>query len=154
MRAKRGLSLEVSPLEGRALPSQFGITYAVPGFVHARSQSPALNGTLRGTIHAGIAPPTIFVTGQASFGSAGKVKFVATFDEHFGIDTISLTNGRVTLLNKARMTLAINPTTAIVPLLQFPAVHFTIIHGGTGSGTFHITTFSGTQFVAKVHSGG
>jgi hypothetical protein len=112
------------------------------------------NGTLRGTIHSGTAPRTIFVTGTASFGSAGKVKFVATFDEPFGIDTISLTNGRVTLKNKARTTLAISSATAIVPRIQFPPVHFTIIHGGTGSGSFHITTFSGSQFVATIHSGG
>jgi hypothetical protein len=112
-----------------------------------------LNGTLRGTIHPGTAPHTIVVTGQASFGSTGKVRFVAKFDEPFGIDTINLTNGTVTLFNKAKTTLSISPATAIVPILQFPPVHYTVIHGGTGSGSFHITTFSGSQFVAQIHSG-
>ena len=154
MRTKRGISLQVAVLEGRALLSQ--LAPPVPG-VAAEIAGPlnlALNGTLDGTIRNGLTPHTIIVTGTGTLGSLGHVKFSATFTESVGLDTISLTHGKVLLKKgKEALTLAISPATAIVPRNQFQA-HFTIISGGMGAGSFKITTFSGSHFVASLHSKG
>ena len=112
----------------------------------------ALDGTLHG--HIVDQAHTIVVTGHGQFPSIGKVAFVATFDEMVGLDTISLTDGVVKLRNRnVDLTLSISPTTAVVPRNRFHA-RFTTTSGSSGSGSFDITRFSGTSFVAKLHSGG
>jgi hypothetical protein len=93
------------------------------------------------------------VTGHGQFKFIGRVHFVATFSETVGLDTISLTDGTVRLKNHAvDLTLSVSGTTAVVPRDQFHT-RYTVEHGGFGSGSFAITTFTGTRFVAQVHSG-
>jgi hypothetical protein len=152
MRAIRKASPEVTYLEGRALLSALGAATTARPAAIVELKTLALDGTLRGHIvdHG----HNIAVTGHGHFQSTGRVNFVATFDETVGLDTISLTDGVVKLRNrKVDLTLSISPTTAVVPRNQFHA-HFTTTSGSSGSGSFDITKFSGTSFVAKLHSGG
>ena len=118
--------------------------------VVAQIDSVALDGSLRGRIvdRSG----GILVIGHGHFGSIGEVNFKATFNETVGLDTISLTGGRVTLENHAvDLTLSVSPATAVVPRNQFHA-RFAVVAGGSGSGSFAIPTFTGSRFVAKLHS--
>ena len=152
MRAMRKSVPEVTYLEGRALLSALGTATTERSAAIVDRKPLALDGTLRGQIvdHA----HRIVVTGGGHFQSIGKVTFVATFNESIGLDTISLTDGVVKLRNrKVDLALSISPTTAVVPRNQFHA-HFSTTSGPSGSGSFAITTFSGTRFVAKLHSGG
>jgi hypothetical protein len=152
MRAIRKATLEVASLAGRALLSVIGPAVTERLVPNVEVKTLWLDGSLRGRIidRSG----SIVVTGHGQFRTIGKVAFVATFNETVGLDTISLTDGVVTLTKHAeKLTLSVSPTTAVVPRNQF-STHFTATSGVFGSGRFKITTFVGARFVAKLHSSG
>jgi hypothetical protein len=152
MKAGRRATPEVTPLEGRALLSAIGSAAREGPVVIAEVITFPLDGSLRGRIINGSGSNVVIGHGQLR--SIGKVSFVATFNESIGLDTISLTDGVIRLKNhRVNLTLSVSPTTAVVPRNQFRA-HFAVTSGSTGSGTFEITTFSDTRFIAKLHSGG